>query len=137
MAARSLFEPDRSFVQAPPRQNVRQPAGLHLGGQPARVLGEEADGPHGLDLAGGGHQIPAQDLEEARLAGSVAAHQTDLVAGAYAEGGVLQSQAPADFDAQVGRHKHCSMIAARRTFHADFSLTRLQDVRLTPKLAAQ
>ena len=69
------LEPDRGLVQAPPRQHVRQPAGLDLRGQPARVLGEETERPHPLDLAGRRRQFPAQHLEQARFPGTVTAHQ--------------------------------------------------------------
>ncbi len=40
-----LLEPHGRLVEAPARQDVGQTGSLHVGGQPARVLGQEPERP--------------------------------------------------------------------------------------------
>ncbi len=111
-----LLQPLGGLVELAAGQDMGKPCGLDLGGQPPRVLGEKAQLTVRPDGAARGRELSAQDLEEAGLASTVAAHKPDLVAGADGEGGLGQREAPAHFHAQVAGLEHNSMMAGRPAF---------------------
>ncbi len=81
--------------------------GDHLGVAGARVLGQVADLAGRQHLARGGQAFPGEDAGEGRLAGPVAADQTDLVAGGDPEGHVRHQQPRPgpDFEVLGGDHQ--------------------------------
>ncbi len=106
-----LLEPNGGLVQFPPGKDVGQARGFYLYGQPARVLGEEPEPAGHFGTAGGRRQFTAKYLEQAGFAGTVAAHQADLVTGAQAERRTRQHGAPAYLHAQFVGLEHPSMMA--------------------------
>ena len=93
--------------ERPEPAGVEDPrAGEHLGVARARVLREVAELAGAIDLAGGGQQVAREHLRERRLAGAVAADETDLVAVRDAERyvGHQHAGAYADFDFVHGEH---------------------------------
>jgi hypothetical protein len=72
----------------------------------AGVLREVADGAAADDRAGGGLADTRENLGQGRLAGAVAADQTDPVPGCDAEARVLQEQARAGAQLDVGSSDH-------------------------------
>ncbi len=82
-------------------------AGQHLGVADPRVLGQVADLAGGLHRPGRGHGLACEDLGESGLAGAVATHQPDLVAGGDPEADVLHEEprAGTDFELVSGDHE--------------------------------
>ena len=81
----------------------------HLGIARAGILRQVAELAGALDLAVGGQQIAREHLRERRLAGAVAADETDLVAVRHAERHVRHEDAGAHADLEVvhGEHSEC------------------------------
>ena len=73
--------------------------GLGVLGQVAELIGPQHHPAGRLPFA-------RNDLEHRGLAGAVAAHETDLVAGAELERGTLEGDPAADLDSEVPHLKH-------------------------------
>ena len=99
------------LVEGLARQDVGQPRRVGHLAQLAGVLGQEAQLPLDGHRAVVGGRLAAEDLEQAGLAGPVAAHQPDLVTGADGEGRPFQCEASPDLDAQLAGLKHASIVA--------------------------
>ena len=105
-AQAELLHAVRQLVELAARQDVGQTGGLNLSRQAAGVLGQEAERSAYPGAAARRRELPAQDPQQGRLAGAVAADQSDLVAGAHREGRLHEGEAPADFHAQVAGLEH-------------------------------
>ena len=75
----------------------------HLGDPPARRHGE---------IAGVGREPAGEQGEQRRLAGAVAAHQADLLAGVDGDAGAVEDELDAAAQRQLGENEHAAIFAA-------------------------
>ena len=81
----------------------------------ARVLGQVPDRAPASDPTGGGGGLAGQDLQEAGLAGPVAAHDPGHFPGAEREGDVGDDDSSGDFDGYPGDLQHGSIVRSGGT----------------------
>ena len=105
-----LLDAHHGLVEAAARQDVAHAGGGVVDAVEARVLGQVAEAAGAVDDAGVGRLGAAQHLEQARLAGAVAADQPDLVAGADREAGSLEDDGTTHLDGELAdlQHGPCS-----------------------------
>ena len=104
--ARRSFSSSRAASSRPRPERMCSSAGLRCLGSRSRVLRQVAERALPRTTAPAAASFsPAEDLEQAGLAGAVAAHQPDLVAGAHGEAGRREEPA-ADLDGEVSGLKH-------------------------------
>ena len=77
-----------------------------------RVLRQVAESAFAVHDAGVSRCATTEDAQQARLPGSVAADETDLVAGADREVDVLDEHSPGDLDGQPPHLQHGDMLTA-------------------------
>jgi hypothetical protein len=80
----------------------------------ARVLGQVTERPGSDNATGRRLGLTAENAEQTRLAGAVAADQPDLVPAHDGEVGRLDHEPAADLDRESLRLQHRSRLAARR-----------------------
>ena len=85
------------MIERPPVADVRSGAGILV------EVAERAGDGHGPGVR---WVLAAQDPDQARLAGAVAAHEADLVAGAHGEARLDQREASTDLDGEVPGLEH-------------------------------
>src|SRR5260370_19457490 len=103
--AMQLLQPRCRLVEAAPGEDMREGCLRRLGAWPRvlRDVAERAAAQHQPSL---GVVLAGEHLEEARLAGPVAADEPDLVAGGHGEARVGQNPARRDVDGEVADLEH-------------------------------
>ncbi len=101
-----LLDAGHGLVEAAARQDVLDGGAAVQHAGDAGVLGQVPEPADAGDRAGHRGGRPAQDPQQARLAGPVAADEADLVPGAHGEGGVGHNQTPTDLHAETAGHEH-------------------------------
>ena len=101
-----LLDADHGLVEPAARQDVAHGRGGVVDAVEPRVLGQVAEAAGAVDDPGEGHLRAAQHLEQARLAGAVAADQADLVAGADREAGPLEDDGATHLDGELTDLQH-------------------------------
>ncbi len=103
---RQLLDPVHRHVQPAARQHVGEACGAQVDVVAAGILGQVAGRLGQAHRAGLRRGRSAERPEQRRLAGAVAAHQADLVAGADVEGDLLDDALVVDLDREVA-HDEC------------------------------
>ncbi len=101
-----LLDAHDCLVEAAPRQDVRQRGDAVEEPGDARVLWEVAQAALPVDDASRRGCGTAEHAEQAGLAGTVAAHEADLVAGAHGERGAFEHEAPTDLHGELAGLQH-------------------------------
>src|SRR3546814_10051818 len=93
-----LLDAGHRLVEPAPGEDVAHRRGGLVDAVELRVLGQVAEPAAAVDYAGEGRVGATEHLEQAGLAGAVAAHEADLVAGADSEADPVEDDGAADFD---------------------------------------
>ena len=108
-----LLDAHHGLVEPPARQDVAHRGGGVVDAVEPRVLGQVAEAAGAVHDAGVGRLGAAQHLEQAGLAGAVAADQADLVAGADREAGALEDDGATHLDGELADLQHRTMLTGR------------------------
>jgi hypothetical protein len=93
-----LLDTDQLIVDATARQDVSDRRAAFLPADDARILRQVTEPTFAQQLAARRLQSATEHTEQRRLAGTVAAHQTDLVARHHGERGVRDDLTTTDLD---------------------------------------
>ena len=109
-----LLDADHRLVEPAPGEDVAHRGGGVVDAVEPRVLREVPEAAAAVHDAGVRVRGAAEHLQQARLAGAVAADQPDLVAGADREAGAVEDDVAADLDRELPDLQHPSMLTGRR-----------------------
>ena len=109
-----LLEADELLVDATAAEHVGDGCAAVEHAGDARILRQVPEPALAQHLAAGRLQRAAEHPEQRRLAGTVAAHETDLVARHHGERGVLDDLTTTDLDRERLDLQHAAGVARRR-----------------------